>query len=117
MNALTTPISIPNIQKMHVAAVQLDSDNLVANITVVVQGTGNIVYSVFGLQVRDGNSQGIRATVSPLGYGDRCELFTASTPSGFTTLVAAYTGAIAARNSAAETALVGLGLMPAGVVT
>lgn len=117
MNQLTTPIAIPNIQKMHVAAVQLDSDNLVANVTVVVQGTGGIVYAVTQLQVRDGSSQGIRATVSPLGYLDRIETFTVSTPSGFTTLVAAYTGTIAARNSATETALIAAGLMPTGTVT
>lgn len=117
MNQLTTPITIPNIQKMHVAAVQLDSDNLVANVTVVVQGGGGIVYNTYPLVVRDGNSQGIRATAAPLGYADRCELFIASTPSGFTSLVAAYTGTIAARNSATETALIAAGLMPPGVVT
>jgi hypothetical protein len=118
MNQLTTPITIPNIQKMHVAAVQLDGDNLVANVTVVVQGTGNIVYGTpYQLAIRDGVCQGIRATVSPLGYSDRVEVFTSTVASGFTNLVAAYTGAIAARNSAVETMLIAAGLMPAGTVT
>ena len=117
MNQLTTPISVPNIQKMHVAAVQIDGDNLVCTVTLIVQGAGGIVYGSYQLQVRDGQSQGIRATVSPLGYTDRVEQFLASTPTAFTDMVAAYTGAVAARNRAAESALIAAGLMPPGVVS
>lgn len=117
MLALTTPVTIPNIQKMHVAAVQLDGDNSLATVTVVVQGTGSITYNTYQIVIRDGTSQGLRATVSPLGYTDRCEVFTTSTPTGFSDLVTAYTGAIATRNKAAETALLAAGLLPPGSVS
>lgn len=116
MNTLTVAISVPNIQKMHVDAVLLDGNLNVATVAVSVQGSAGKVYSVVNLTVRDGSSLGIRATVTPVGYQDVVELFAVSTPTGFTDLVSAYTGAINARNKAAETALITAGLMPAGVV-
>jgi hypothetical protein len=116
MNTLTSAISVPNIQKMRVDSVQLDSNTLTANVNVSVLGSGNIVYGVYPLLVKDGTSQGIRASISPLGYMDRVELFASSTSTGFTDLVAVYTGGIAARNKAAETQLIASGLMPAGTV-
>jgi hypothetical protein len=116
MNTLTTPIAIPNIVKMHVVSVQLDSDALVASLTVNAQGAGNVSYGNYSLTVRDGTSTGIRANATPISYADRLELFSANTPTGFTDLVTVYTGNIAARNRAAETALITAGLMPAGVV-
>lgn len=118
MNNLTTPITIPNIVKMHVASVQLDSDALTATISVVVQGAGNVVYGpTYILTVRDGPSTGIRANATPQTYNDRMEVFSATTPTGFTDLVSIYTGNINARNRAAETALITAGLMPPGTVT
>jgi hypothetical protein len=102
---------------MHVDAVSLDGNLNVATVTVSVQGTGGKIYGVVTVTVRDGLSQGVRATVAPIGYQDIVELFTVTTATGFTDLVTAYTGAINARNRAAETALIAAGLMPAGVVT
>lgn len=116
MLTLTAPISVPNIQKIHVDAVELDSNLLLGTVTCSVQGSGGLIYSVVTLSVRDGSSQGLRATVSPLGYSDRVELFTVTTATGFTDLVTAYTGAINARNKAAESALLAAGLLPAGTV-
>jgi hypothetical protein len=119
MLTLTTPVSVPNIQKVHVDAVLLDGLNNVATVTCSVQGSGGIVYSVVNLQIRDasvGLSQGIRATVAPLGYADRVEVFSTSSATAFTDLVTAYTGAIVARNKAAESALLAAGLLPAGTV-
>lgn len=116
MLSLTTPISIPNLQKVHVDAVQLDGNLNVGTVTCSVQGAGGIIYSVVNLQVRDGTSQGLRATVAPVGYSDRVEVFSTSTPTGFSDLVTAYTGAIVARNKAAESALLAAGLLPAGTV-
>jgi hypothetical protein len=117
MNNLTTPITIPNIVKMHVVSVQLDSDALVATLNVNVQGAGNVSYGSYVLTVRDGPSTGIRANATPQSYSDRMELFSATTPTGFTDLVTVYTGNINARNRAAETALITAGLMPPGTVT
>lgn len=116
MLTLTTPVTIPNLQKIHVDAVLLDGNALVGTVACSVQGSGGVVYSVVNITVRDGISQGIRATVSPVGFTDRVELFSTSTPTAFTDLVAAYTGAITARNKAAETALLTAGLLPAGTV-
>jgi hypothetical protein len=116
MNTLTTPIAVANIQKIKVVAVQLDGDLNVATVSLSVQGSGGRVYSTPTLQVRDGLSQGLRATASPLGYQDVVETFTTTTATGFTDLVTAYTGAINARNKAAETALITAGLLPAGAV-
>lgn len=119
MLSLTTPIAIPNLQKIHVDAVQLDGNANVATVTCSVQGAGGIIYNVVNLQIRDagvGLSQGLRATVAPVGYTDRVEVFTVSSPTAFTDLVTAYTGAIVARNKAAESALLAAGLLPAGTV-
>jgi hypothetical protein len=116
MLTLTTPITVPNIQKIHVDAVSLDGNANVASVTCSVQGTGGIIYSVVQLQIRDGLSSGIRATVSPLGYLDRVEVFTTTTATGFTDLVTAYTGNITTRNKAVESALLAAGLLPPGVV-
>jgi hypothetical protein len=116
MLTLTSAISVPNVQKIHVDAVSLDGNANVGTVTCSVQGTGGIIYSVVALQVRDGISQGLRATVAPLGYTDRVEVFSTSTATGFTDLVTAYTGNITTRNKAAESALLAAGLLPAGTV-
>lgn len=116
MLTLTTPLPVPNLQKIKVAAVQLDGDNNVASITCVVFGPGAKVYATVGLSVRDGDCQGLRGTVTPLGYSDIIELFTVTRATGFTDLVAAYTGNIGNRNKAAETFLMNAGLLPAGTV-
>lgn len=116
MLTLTTPVTIPNLQKLHVVSVLLDGDNLLAAV-VVVQGTGNITYGTYQLTVKDDVSSGLRAAVSPLGYNDRVEVFTTPSVGAFTALVTAYTGAIGARNKAAESALLAAGLLPAGTVS
>ena len=117
MLTLTAAIAVPNIQKVHVDAVQLDGNANVATITCSVQGGGGLIYGFFTLSVRDGQSQGLQATVAPLGYLDRVQLFTASTPTGFTDFVAAYTGGtVTAKNKAAESALLAAGLLPPGTV-
>ncbi len=116
MLSLTTPITVPNIQKIHVDAVQLDGNALAATVNCSIQGAGGIIYAVVQIQVKDGSSQGLRATASPLGYLDRLEVFTLATPTGFSDLVAAYTGGISARNKAAESVLLAAGLLPAGTV-
>lgn len=117
MLTLTTPVTIPNLQKLHVVSVLLDGDNLLAAVVVVVQGTGNITYGTYQLTVKDDVSSGLRAAVSPLGYNDRVEVFTTPSVGAFTALVTAYTGAIGARNKAAESALLAAGLLPAGTVS
>jgi hypothetical protein len=117
MLSLTSPITVPNIQKTHVASVQLDGDNLVATVVVIVQGTGNVTYGTYTLTIHDDVSTGLRATASPLGYTDRVEVFTTPSIGAFTALVTAYTGAIGARNKAAESALLAAGLLPAGTVS
>ena len=116
MLTLTTPVSIPNLQKIHVDAVQLDGNANVATVTCSVQGSGGVIYGVVQIQIHDGTSQGLRATVSPLGFLDRMEVFTAATPTGFTDLVTASTGGISARNKAVESYLVTAGLLPPGAV-
>jgi hypothetical protein len=116
MLTLTAAISIPNIQKIHVDAVQLDGVANQALVTVTVQGSGAVVYKVITLGVRDGTSDGLRAKVTPVGYSDIVEVFAVATPTGFTDLVTAYTGAINARNKAAESAMLAAGLFPAGTV-
>lgn len=119
MLSLTTPIAIPNLQKIHVDAVSLDGNALVGTVTCSVQGAGGLIYSVVALQIRDagvGLSQGLRATVAPLGFTDRVEVFSVSSPTAFTDLVAAYTGAIVTRNKAAESMLLAAGLLPPGTV-
>jgi hypothetical protein len=113
---LTAAIAIPNLQKIHVDAVQLDGNSNVGTVTCSVQGSGGKIYNVMAVTVRDGSSQGIRATGSPVGFQDIVENFTTTTPTGFTDLVTAYTGNIGNRNKAAETALVTAGLLPAGTV-
>lgn len=117
MLTLTTPVTIPNLQKIHVDAVQFDGNANVATVSCSVQGSGGVIYAIATITVRDGQSQGLRATVAPLGYQDRVELFTTSTPTGFTDLVTASTGAITARLKGAESALLSAGLLPPGVVS
>lgn len=116
MLTLTTPIAVPNVQKIHVDAVQLDGNANVATVVCSVQGGGGLIYAIYTLQVRDGQSLGIRATVAPLGYLDRLEVFSATTPTGFSDLVTASTGGIVARLKGAESALLAAGLLPAGAV-
>jgi hypothetical protein len=122
MNTLTAAINIPNIQRMRVSRVSPDADANAVYVRVEVQSTGAVTYprpnARYDLTIINGNSIGIRAAVSPQGADDRVELFSVSTPSGFDTALAAYAGAtIALRDSAMETALIGLGCMPAGTVT
>lgn len=116
MLTLSPPITVPNLQKLHVVSVQLDGDNLVASVIVVVQGTGNIVYGTYQLTIRDDISIGLRATVNPLGYNDRVESFSTPSVGAFSALVTAYTGVIGVRNKAAETSLQAAGLLPPGTI-
>jgi hypothetical protein len=116
MLTLTAAIAIPNIQKIHVDAVQLDGNANVATVTCSVQGSAGKIYSMVNLAIRDGVSQGLRATVAPVGYQDIVEVFTTTTPTGFSDLVTAYTGGITPRNKAAESMLLAAGLLPAGTV-
>lgn len=117
MLTLIAAIPVPNIQKIHVDAVQLDGNSNVGTVTCSVQGGGATIYAVYQLAIRDGVSQGIRATVAPVGYQDRTEVFTTTTPTGFTDLVAAYSGAnVTTKNRNAESALLAAGLLPPGTV-
>jgi hypothetical protein len=116
MLTLTTAITIPNIQRVHVDAVLLDGNTSVATVSCSVLGTGSLTYSIVTLYVRDGTSQGLRATAAPVGYNDRVEIFSVATPTAFTDLVAAYTGNITVRNKAAESVLLAAGLLPPGTV-
>lgn len=116
MLTLTAAVSVPNIQRIHVDAVQLDGNTNVATVTCSVLGGGATTYSVYTLLVRDGACQGLRATVAPIGYQDRVEVFAATVATGFTDLVTASTGGITARLKAAESSLLAAGLLPAGTV-
>lgn len=119
MLSLTTPIAIPNVQKVHVDAVQLDSNTNTGVVTCSSQGGGALIYGVYALTVKDGSAQGLRAAVSPTGYTDRVEVFTAAPATAFTDLVAAYgaAGNVAAKNRAVETMMQAAGLLPAGAIT
>ena len=120
MLTLTTPITVPNVTKVHVDSVALDSNTNTATVVCSVQCAGVIPYGgPVTLTIRDGAGQalGLRATVTPLGVLDRLEVFThATAATAFTDLVTAYTGAIVARNKAAESALLAAGLLPPGAV-
>lgn len=122
MLTLTTPIVIPNITKIHVDSVALDSNLNTGTVVCSVQCAGVIPYGgPVILTIRDGagQSQGLRATVTPLGVLDRLETFTSATATtAFTDLVAAYSagGGVAAKNKAAESALLAAGLLPPGAV-
>jgi hypothetical protein len=116
MLTLTTAIAPGSINKIKVLSVELDGENLVGIVTVSAQGGGGKIYGTYQVSVRDGQSQGVRATAAPLGFSDCVEVFTLATPTAFSDLVTAYTGAIAARNKAAESALVAAGLLPPGAV-
>jgi len=114
---LTVNIPVPNIAKMRVVVVDLNGDTNTALVTVAVQGAGALPWpQLYTLGIRDGASEGLRAKASPLGYADILEIFGATTPTGFTDLVAASTGGIGARNKAAESFLVAAGLLPVGTV-
>jgi hypothetical protein len=116
MLTLTVPIPVPNLTKIHVDSVQLDGVLNQALVALTVQGAGGVVYQHITLGVRDGVSDALRAKAAPLGYQDVLEVYALATPTGFTDLVTAYTGGIAARNKAAESALLAAGLLPAGAV-
>ena len=119
MLTLTTPITVPNITKVHVDSVALDSNLNTGTVVCSVQCAGVIPYGgPVVLTVRDGQSQGLRATVTPLGVLDRLEVFSTTTATGFTDLVAAYSagGGVGVKNKAAESALLAAGLLPPGAV-
>ena len=119
MLTLTTPIVIPNVTKIHVDSVSLDSNLNLGTVVCSVQCAGVIPYGgALAISVRDGVSQGIRATVTPLGVLDRLEVFTTATATGFTDLVAAYSagGGVNVKNKAAESMLLAAGLLPPGAV-
>lgn len=121
MLTLTTPITVPNLTRLRVRRVEFDEDTSVAYVHVEAVGPGGAppVYpgSPFVLEIRNGNSIGLRATASPASFTDRVQQFTIATPTGFTALVAAYVGAtVAARNRGAETAGVAAGWLPGGSV-
>jgi hypothetical protein len=101
-----------------VVRVAPDLDDATIYIVVQARSGGGLVYGTYQLNVRNGSSQGIRATVAPASFVDRVEVFTVATPTGFTDILAAFVGAtLAVRNSAVETALIAAGLMPAGAVS
>lgn len=122
MLTLTTPITVPNVTKIHVDSVALDSNTNTGIVVCSVQCAGVIPYGgPLILTVRDGagNAQGIRATVTPLGVLDRLEVFAhATAATAFTDLVAAYSagGGVGVKNKAAESALLAAGLLPPGAV-
>jgi len=119
MLTLTTPIVIPNVTKVHVDSVALDSNTNTGTVVCSVQCAGVIPYGgPVILTVVDGTSQGLRAKATPLGVLDRLEVFALNTPTGFTDLVTAYSsgGGVGVKNKAAETALLAAGLLPPGAV-
>jgi hypothetical protein len=118
MLTLTAAIAIPNIQKVHVDAVQLDSNSNTGVVTCSAQGGGALIYGVYTLTIKDGPAQGLRATVTPTGFTDRVEVFTSTVPTAFTDLVTAYgtAGNVGAKNRAVETMLQAAGLLPAGTI-
>ncbi len=120
MLTLTAAIAVPNVQKIHVDAVQLDSNTNTGVVTASIQGGGGLVYAIYSLTVRDGPgiSQGLRATASPLGYLDRVEAFTTTVATAFTDLVTANASAgnVATKHKAVESMMLAAGLFPAGTV-
>lgn len=119
MLSLTTPIAIPNLQKIRLYRPADDNDNNVMTFAADVQGPSSRVYATLLVTVRNGECQGVRATVTPVGYTDYAQAFTATVATGYTDVSAAFYGAaggVAAKLRAAETALVAAGLLPAGTV-
>ncbi len=120
MITLTTPINIPNINRIRVKTVAIDTDASTAFVVAQAQQIGGNVYGAYQLQIVNGSCIGLRANVAPTGPTDALQGFTASAPTGFTDVVAAYTngaGNLAAKNSAVETVLIAAGLLPAGTVS
>jgi hypothetical protein len=119
MNTLTTPITVRNVLRLRVSQVAFDQDSQIAAVAVqAVNPLATQPYGVYSCQITNGISQGVRATLAPLGFQDCVEVFTANVATGFTDCVAAYAGAnIAARNRGVEQMMVTAGLMPPGVVS
>jgi len=125
VNTLTATIAVPQIGNMRVVRVSPDLDDSAIYITVQVRSAAGLPYpsvgTLYTLAVRDGagQAQGIRASLAPVAFNDRVEVFThATVATAFTDINTAYVGAsLAIKNKAVETALIAAGLMPAGVVT
>lgn len=104
MLTLTTPVSVPNLTKCRVKAVRLDQDSSTAFVDVEVGGAAGRIYATLSLAIRNGLCDAIVRTSSPSGWNDLYGFGPQVTlATGFTDFVAAYTGAIAAKNKNAET--------------
>lgn len=119
MNLLTTAINIRNVVRLRVSQVTFDQDSQVAYVAVLaINPLAPTPYGVYSCQIANGSCQGVRATVSPVGFTDCVEVFTTPVATGFTDVVAAYAGAtIAARNRGVEQMMINAGLMPPGNVS
>lgn len=114
---LTTPIAIPNLRFVRTDRVlDVDEDAARMKVRLSVQGTGGRVYASPILEIANGQAQGIRATATPTGFGDVVEVFTTTTgvATAFDDVLAAYK---ANGRTGLLTALLALGLVPAGAVS
>lgn len=96
MLTLTSPVAVPNINRMEVVAVEPRGKINTVYVYVEVIGVGAATPNypggnfVWQLAITNGVCQGIRAKSSPTSYGDRVEMFTATIATGFTDCVAQY---------------------------
>lgn len=119
MNLLSTAINVRNVVRLRVSQVTFDQDSGIAYVAVqAINPLASEPYGVYSCQITNGPSQGVRATVQPVGFKDCAEVFTVTVATGFTDIVAAYAGAtIAARNRGVEQMMINAGLMPPGAVS
>lgn len=119
MNVLTTPVNVRNVMRLRVSQVTFDQDSGTAYVAVqAINPLAATPYGVYSCAITNGPSQGVRATIAPLGFTDCVESFSTNVATGFTDVLAAYAGAtIAIRNRGVEQMMINAGLMPAGAVS
>lgn len=117
---LTTPITVPNVQRWKVTSFQAVDDEVRTTCTANVQfiGTGAITYREFSLTVFDTDESTILSrTASPDGYMDRVAVSWAVVSNACLSLITAWesvprtNGWRAARLRAIETALLSTGVV------
>ncbi len=117
MIALTTPVAIPNITRIELLGVSFVDDASIAVVRIAVRSApaGNRVREI-ELTVRNGVSLGLAVNATPRHWNDSVETGPVTTPTGYDTLEAAYSGGTKpARKRAVESALLTLGVIGASL--
>lgn len=120
MIVLTTPVNIPNVQRVKGSIPQIDEDSGTVILYVDLLGGGSRLYNRFQVAARNGSCQGVRVRAIPMDFSDYFEVFTVEKPTAYTDICAAFLAAapnMGARVRAVEQKLLDLGLVPAGAVS